>query len=175
MVYFTCSAKTSQCGPQRGTEGGGGGLAEAQGGRTWSGLARTLWEKRGALGGGAEGGGSVERASSQSTTRTTLLLRLLGRHGTKRTVGPTTQTTIGTTGGGSCCCNWWERQQNKWFHRLTVILTVKHNIEWIQFVWVPQRFFNKYIFVTFFFKITIIWIIFDININPNSSWYLCLN
>ncbi len=38
----TRSAEASQCGSQRGTKGGGGWLAEAQGGRPWSRLARAL-------------------------------------------------------------------------------------------------------------------------------------
>lgn len=113
LIKFTCCAKSSQCGSQCGTKGGGGGLAEAQGGRSWSRLARTLWKKRGALGRAVEGRWSVKGASAQSTPWSTLLLRLLGSHGTEWTISPTTQTTIGTTSRCSCCCNCKKREEER--------------------------------------------------------------
>lgn len=42
--FSTCCAKPSQRGPQSGTKGGWGRLAEAQRGRSWSRLGRALWE-----------------------------------------------------------------------------------------------------------------------------------
>lgn len=110
---FTCCAKSSQCGPQCGTEGGGGGLAKAQRGGPRSRLARTLRKKRGALGRAVEGRRAVEGAPAQSASRPALLLRLLGGHGTERTVCPTTQTTIGAASRCSCCCNCSGRRREK--------------------------------------------------------------
>ena len=88
-VVPTCGPKTAQCGPQSGSQGGGGGLVEAQGGGAGPRLTGALREEGGALGGGAEGGGAVERAATECATGAPLLLLLLlGLHAAERPIAP---------------------------------------------------------------------------------------